>query len=207
MATVPLGRVVTATGSGSVNGLRTQDPHDKEAHIACDLIVVCGHVVPDAGLLHQAGAKLQWDEARGAFLARDLPPNVTAVGDVVGGEIKPATVSPPTYPDSKRCFVCLCEDVTSRDLRKAVAEGFNHIETIKRYTTVSMGPCQGRMCQMSSIGVCAAETNRTMGETGVTTSPSAQPTGLSGGSRRGPPRLRSGGVLCTMSTRRSAPCG
>ena len=170
VATVPLGQVITATGSGSVNGLRTQDPQDKEAHIACDLIVVCGHVVPDAGLLHQAGAKLQWDEAKGAFLARDLPPNATAVGDVAGEEITPAAVSPPTYPDSKRCFVCLCEDVTSRDLRKAVAEGFNHIETIKRYTTVSMGPCQGRMCQMSAIGVCAAETNRTMGETGVTTS-------------------------------------
>ena len=164
-AAVPLGQVVGATGSGSVNGLETKD-----AHIACDLVVVSGHVVPNAGLLHQAGAKLSWDDAKGAFLAGDLPGNVSAVGDVVGEGITPATVAPPVYPDSKCCFVCLCEDVTSRDLRKAVAEGFDHIETIKRYTTVSMGPCQGRMCQMSAIGVCARETGRTMGETGVTTS-------------------------------------
>ena len=164
-AIVPAAQVVAAAGSGSVNGLQT-----KEAHIACDLIVVRGHLVPDAGLLHQAGAKLKWDEAKGAFLATDLPAGVSAVGDVAGEGITPATVSPPAYPDSKRCFVCLCEDVTSRDLRKAVAEGFDHIETIKRYTTVSMGPCQGRMCQMSAIGVCARETGRTMGETGVTTS-------------------------------------
>ena len=185
-ATVPLGQVVGATGSGSVNGLQTKD-----AHIACDLIVVRGHFVPDAGLLHQAGAKLEWDEAKGAFLAGGLPKNVTAVGDVVGEGIAPATVSPPAYPDSKRCFVCLCEDVTSRDLRKAVAEGFDHIETIKRYTTVSMGPCQGRMCQMSAIGVCAAETDRTMGETGVTTSRPPNPPvslGALAGERRSPVR-------------------
>jgi len=76
-ATVPLGQVVGATGSGSVNGLQTKD-----SRIACDLIVVCGHLVPDAGLLHQTGAKLKWDEAKGAFLAGELPANVTAVGDV-----------------------------------------------------------------------------------------------------------------------------
>ena len=51
------------TGSGSVNGLQTKD-----SRIACDLIVVCGHLVPDAGLLHQTGAKLKWDEAKGAWV-------------------------------------------------------------------------------------------------------------------------------------------
>ena len=61
-ATVPAGQVVGATGSGSVKGLRTKD-----AHIACDLIVVRGHVVPDAGLLHQAGAKLKWTKPRARF--------------------------------------------------------------------------------------------------------------------------------------------
>lgn len=28
----------------------------------------------------------------------------------------------------------------------AVAEGFDNIETLKRYSTVNMGPCQGKMC-------------------------------------------------------------
>src|SRR5262249_22069080 len=37
-------------------------------------------------------------------------------------------------------FVCLCEDVTVKDLEQAVAEGFDNIETLKRYATVGMGP-------------------------------------------------------------------
>src|SRR5262249_44104784 len=43
-----------------------------------------------------------------------------------------------------KCFVCLCEDVTVKDIDQAVAEGFDNIETLKRYATVNMGPCQGK---------------------------------------------------------------
>jgi sarcosine oxidase subunit alpha len=76
-------------------------------------------------------------------------------------------------------FVCLCEDVTEKDVRQAVAEGFDHIETLKRYTTVTMGPCQGKMCHRLSIGLCAAVTGRTVEETGATTArPPAQPVPL-----------------------------
>jgi sarcosine oxidase subunit alpha len=76
-------------------------------------------------------------------------------------------------------FVCLCEDVTDKDIRQAVAEGFDHIETLKRYTTVTMGPCQGKMCHRLSIDVCAAVTGRTVEDTGATTSrPPAQPVPL-----------------------------
>ncbi|PYM16279.1 MAG: hypothetical protein DMD81_12970 [Candidatus Rokuibacteriota bacterium] len=76
-------------------------------------------------------------------------------------------------------FVCLCEDVTDKDLRQAVAEGFDHIETLKRYSTVTMGPCQGKMCHRLSIDVCAHLTGRTPEETGATTArPPAQPVPL-----------------------------
>jgi len=66
-------------------------------------------------------------------------------------------------------FVCLCEDVTEKDLADAVREGFDHIETLKRYTTVTMGPCQGKMCHLASIGICAAHAGRGLPETGTTT--------------------------------------
>src|SRR5262249_46382033 len=61
-------------------------------------------------------------------------------------------------------FVCLCEDVTEKDVRQAVAEGFDGIELVKRYTTVTMGPCQGKMCHRLSIDLCAAATGRTAEE-------------------------------------------
>jgi sarcosine oxidase subunit alpha len=66
-------------------------------------------------------------------------------------------------------FVCVCEDVTEKDVCDAVAEGYDNIETLKRYSTVSMGPCQGKMCQMAAIAICAQETSRTIEETGTTT--------------------------------------
>ncbi|MFQ5520101.1 MAG: 2Fe-2S iron-sulfur cluster-binding protein, partial [Candidatus Methylomirabilia bacterium] len=69
----------------------------------------------------------------------------------------------------RKRFVCLCEDVTENDLADAIREGFDHIETLKRYTTVTMGPCQGKMCHLSSIGACAALTGRSVSETGTTT--------------------------------------
>ena len=41
--------------------------------------------------------------------------------------------------------------MTTDDLDYAIDEGFDSLELLKRYTTVTMGPCQGRMCQLASI--------------------------------------------------------
>jgi sarcosine oxidase subunit alpha len=77
--------------------------------------------------------------------------------------------APPEERLSKR-FVCLCEDVTEKDLYQAVAEGFDGIETLKRYSTVNMGPCQGKMCGQTAMEVCARATGRDIGAVGATTS-------------------------------------
>lgn len=42
--------------------------------------------------------------------------------------------------------VCLCEDVSLHDLEQAWNEGYRNAEILKRYTTTTMGPCQGAMC-------------------------------------------------------------
>jgi len=80
---------------------------------------------------------------------------------------------------SRKKFVCPCEDVTLKDIDQAVQEGFDHIETLKRYSTVTMGPCQGKMCAMNAVAACARATGRTISETGTTTSrPLIQPVSL-----------------------------
>ena len=66
-------------------------------------------------------------------------------------------------------FVCVCEDVTAKDIADAVDEGFDDIQMLKRYSTAAMGPCQGRMCLKALVGLCAQRTGRGVGETGVTT--------------------------------------
>jgi sarcosine oxidase subunit alpha len=206
---IPPNTVLRATGRGRLTGIVTT-----ERHIPCDLAVVCGHLVPDAGLIAQAGGALKWDEELRAFVPASLPPTVFVAGGATGtydlevimaqgkragaraarslnmtaanedeepehpavsrGERSIASSSSPIlHPQPSgggRSFVCLCEDVTVKDLQIAISEGFDHIETMKRYTTVTMGPCQGKMCQLSSIVICALKMGRTIGETGTTTS-------------------------------------
>jgi sarcosine oxidase subunit alpha len=78
-----------------------------------------------------------------------------------------------------KTFVCYCEDVTRADLKQAVEEGFDEIEMLKRYSTVSMGPCQGRMCSRNASAICGVDTGRDLGAVGTTTArPPAYPVPL-----------------------------
>jgi sarcosine oxidase subunit alpha len=84
---------------------------------------------------------------------------------------RPRAAEPPPVcgAGGKRCFACLCEDVTVKDVRQSVAEGFDSLELSKRYTTVTMGPCQGRMCHLPWARLMARETGLTMAAVGSTT--------------------------------------
>ena len=44
------------------------------------------------------------------------------------------------------------------------------MELLKRYTTITMGPCQGKACMASSQRLCGAVTGRSFAETSPTTS-------------------------------------
>jgi sarcosine oxidase subunit alpha len=63
---------------------------------------------------------------------------VELVGDAAGPDVTP--------PDGDDGTVCLCEDVSLHDLEQAWGEGYRNAEILKRYTTTTMGPCQGAMC-------------------------------------------------------------
>jgi sarcosine oxidase, subunit alpha len=60
------------------------------------------------------------------------------------------------------------EDVTSKDLVAAEKEGYDSIELVKRYTTVTMGPAQGKLETVNAVAIMAEATGRTIGETGTT---------------------------------------
>ena len=84
-----------------------------------------------------------------------------------------------SIPSKKKQFVCFCEDVTDQDIETAVEEGYQSIELLKRYSTVSMGPCQGKMCSMNAIHRCADANHWTVQETGKTTArPPTEPIAL-----------------------------
>jgi sarcosine oxidase subunit alpha len=160
---VPL-RIVA---KGKRGRLRQVTIDDEE--LACDLLVVSGGAQPAYSLLAQAGARIEYDPERGVFVPKDLPPNVEAVGSVAGE--RNASVVPPASFDGGggKCFVCICEDVTDNDVKRAIAEGFDSIELAKRYTTVTMGPCQGRLCHLAAIRLYARENETDEAAIGTTT--------------------------------------
>jgi sarcosine oxidase subunit beta len=45
-----------------------------------------------------------------------------------------------------KCILCRCEDVTLEEFREAYREGFTEFESLKRYTGVGTGICQGKSC-------------------------------------------------------------
>jgi sarcosine oxidase subunit alpha len=61
----------------------------------------------------------------------------------VPDEPREAAPWPVAEPDG---YVCVCEDVSMHDLEQAWDEGWTSSEILKRYTTATMGPCQGALC-------------------------------------------------------------
>jgi sarcosine oxidase subunit alpha len=156
---------IEATGrKGRVDGVVIHGERTK-----CDLVVMSGSPQPNYKLLAQAGARVEYDSGRGIFVPRDLPDHVEAVGAVTGDVGAPAVPSPILGYRGDKCFVCFCEDQTTKDLKYAIAEGFDSIELSKRYTTVTMGPCQGRLCHVNSIRVYAKATDLDENTIGTTT--------------------------------------
>lgn len=49
-----------------------------------------------------------------------------------------------------KCLLCRCEDVTVEEFHAAFAEGFTEFESLKRYTGVGTGFCQGKGCLSES---------------------------------------------------------
>jgi sarcosine oxidase, subunit alpha len=149
--------------------------------VACDLLVMSGGRQPAYALLAHAGAIVDYDPGRGIFVPVDLPHGVEVVGGAAG-DVGDVAVPAATYNGAAKkgkCFVCICEDVTDKDVKRAIAEGFDSIELAKRYTTVTMGPCQGKLCHVPSIRLYARENETDEATIGTTTArPPWQPVEL-----------------------------
>jgi sarcosine oxidase subunit alpha len=97
-----------------------------------------------------------------------------AGGHATGFEAMPEAESPshpwPIVAHSKgKNFVDFDEDLQLKDFENAVQEGFDNIELLKRFTTVGMGPSQGKHSNMNALRILARLTGKTPGQVGTTT--------------------------------------
>src|SRR5919107_197094 len=80
----------------------------------------------------------------------------------------PINDHPALFRGKTHGIVDYSEDVTSKDLVAAEKEGYDSIELVKRYTTVTMGPTQGKLETVNAVAIMAEATGRTIEETGTT---------------------------------------
>ena len=165
--------------------------------IACDGLVMSVGWAPAAALLYQAGTRMRFDEACQQFVPDKLPENVFSAGRVNGvygleaciadgeraatealgassrGAISPtAGVSHP-WPMVEHAkgknFIDFDEDLQLKDFAAAAQESFDNIELMKRFTTVGMGPSQGKHSNMNAIRVLARLRDEAIPKVGTTT--------------------------------------
>ena len=197
-------RVVKATGRGRVKAVIVAPAGNTSASgtrkFRCDLLCMSGPQQPVDALLHQMGAAqsgvtvaggaggaegIEEIERQGRE-AGQLAAQAALSGSSVGAGMpthQPAAVLPtPLAGKNGRTYVCYCEDVSLHDIEQAIDEGFGDIQTLKRYTTVTMGPCQGKMCGRALAGICTAHSgpngDEPMGDTYTTSRPPYQPVPL-----------------------------
>lgn len=81
----------------------------------------------------------------------------------------PVDPHPALFRGRTHGMVDFSEDVSSRDLMAAVAEGYDSVELVKRYSTATMGPAQGKLEVVNTVAIVAEATGKSIGETGTTT--------------------------------------
>ncbi len=172
--------------------------------LGCDGLLMSVGWAPQAQLLLQGGARLDYDDALGQALPVALPAGLYAAGRVNGvydfaarvadgeaaagavlgdrdGGPSEAPARPPRdqaahshprpFPSGERgmAFVDFDEDVRLKDLEVACREGFDNVELLKRYTTVGMGPSQGKHANFNAARFLADWHGRDMNAIGTTT--------------------------------------
>lgn len=166
--------------------------------LECDVVLMAGGWTPSIHLHSQSGGKVEWNAPIGAFLPGKARQATTAVGACAGqfdldaclimgwqggggkladaprsadrcdaGPYAFAAVDPHERPG--KAFVDFQNDVTAKDIRLAIREGFQSVEHIKRYTTNGMATDQGRTSNINALAIAAQALGKTIPEAGLTT--------------------------------------
>ena len=180
------------------NKLDGAQVHGKSDVIACDALLVSGGWTPSVHLWSHSKGSLKWDNALGAYLPDQPNENAICVGagngvfdtgaamseasraggaeqtyDVRGPEFVDGVVTDamPTNRDASRikAFVDFQNDVTAKDIKLAVREGFKSIEHIKRYTTTGMATDQGKTSNLNGLQIASKALSRDVTDVGLTT--------------------------------------
>jgi len=55
-----------------------------------------------------------------------------------------------------KTILCHCEDVEVEEVYSALEQGFGDLETLRRYTGIGTGKCQGKCCLVQTLRILAS---------------------------------------------------
>jgi sarcosine oxidase, subunit alpha len=165
--------------------------------LACDCAGMSGGWTPAVHLYSQSRGKLKFDAELDAFVpgtsvqaevsagsARGIYDLADCIADgaAAGGNrrkvdatssftgFQPARIMPaPADQKPVKAFIDFQNDVTAKDIKLAVREGFESIEHVKRYTTTGMATDQGKTSNMNALGLVAGQLGKQIPQIGTTT--------------------------------------
>ena len=136
---------------------RTDQPH---IHIAGDGAGIAGADAARAAgalaaldILHLSGRISEDSRNQRSAAPRAALTRARAIRPFLDAAYAP---SPEILAPQGKTIVCRCEEITAADIRQSVAEGANGPRQVKTATRAGMGPCQGRMCEVTTRGILAA---------------------------------------------------
>lgn len=187
-------RIQRAIGRGRVSAVQLGDGTTVPADL---LVTAIGWTAPTS-LLNMAGDRPVWHPEAARFLpGGDGDDTVISTGGLAGdgsleqlvehgrsvgraaaararGEASPAPGNlgvarhPALFRAPTHGFVDFCEDVSSKDIAAAAAEGYDSSELVKRFTTATMGPTQGKLEVVNTVAVLAETVGADIAELGTT---------------------------------------
>ncbi len=142
--------------------------------IACDALLMAGGWTPSVHLWSHSKGTLKWRDDIGAYVPDQPNENARCVGACSGDwDFGQGAVIGmlPTPKDASRikAFVDFQNDVTAKDIKLAVREGFRSIEHIKRYTTNGMATDQGKTSNLNGLQIASTALNKPVTDIGLTT--------------------------------------
>jgi sarcosine oxidase subunit alpha len=183
-----------ATGRGRVQAVELEDG----SRISVDLLVTATGWTAPTSLINMAGDRPRWNADAARYLpSGDLPSTVLAAGGLCGdgttdelidhgrsvGCIAAARAQgrpsaplpvlavnshPALFRASTHGFVDFSEDVSSKDILSAAKEGYDSSELVKRFTTATMGPSQGKLETINTVAILGEAVGRDISDLGTT---------------------------------------
>jgi sarcosine oxidase, subunit alpha len=141
--------------------------------IACDAVLMAGGWTPSVHLWSHSKGGLKWRDDLGAYVPDQPNENARCVGACSGnldlGQGAVIDVLPTPLDQTRiKAFVDFQNDVTAKDIKLAVREGFRSIEHIKRYTTNGMATDQGKTSNLNGLQIASTALGKPVTDIGLT---------------------------------------